>query len=278
MKKKNKKISGLLFRIFLFVYAIISLYPIIWMLFYSLKNNDEIFVTNPFGIPTTFRVENYITALTSYDVGTYFKNSVIVTVTAVIFSTLFALMFAYAVARLHFKLKNGFRMYLAFGMFIPVQVIMIPIAILVRDLGIANTRLAVIIPYIAFNLSFASMIFYGFLRTIPKEMEEAACVDGATIYQCFFKIILPMIKPSVATVIIFNFLNIWNEFTMALILLTKDSLKTLPLGLMFFQGSFTTDWGAMGAAMVVASVPTVLVYVLFSTQVENAMTVGSAVK
>lgn len=275
---KKFKLSEIPFRIFLFGYAIISLYPIVWMVFYSLKNNDEIFVTNPFGIPTHFRIENYITALTAYDVPTYFMNSIIITVSAVFFSTLFALMFAYAVARLQFKIREGLRIYLAFGMFIPIQVIMIPLAVLVRDMGISNTRLAVIIPYIAFNLSFASLIFYGFLRTIPKEMEEAACMDGASIFQCFFTIIVPMIKPAVATVIIFNFLNIWNEFTMALILLTKDSLKTLPLGLMFFQGSFTTNWGAMGAAMVIASVPTVLIYIIFSKQVEKAMTVGSAVK
>lgn len=276
--KKKFKASNLIFRIFLYAYALFSLYPIIWMVFYSFKNNDEIFVTNPFGIPTHFRIENYITALTSYDVGTYFKNSVLITVVAVCFSTLFALLFAYAVARLRFKVREGLRLYLSFGMFIPVQVIMIPIAILVRDMGLTNTRLAVIIPYIAFNLSFASMIFYGFYRTIPLELEEAACMDGATIYQCFFKIIMPMVKPSIATVIIFNFLNIWNEFTMALILLTKDSLKTLPLGLMFFQGDFTTNWGAMGAAMVIASVPTIFIYILFSNQVEKAMTVGSAVK
>lgn len=276
--KKKSVISTVFFQVFLIFYAVVSLYPLIWMIFYSLKNNDEIFVTNPFGLPTHLRIENYISAMTSYDVLTYFKNSVVVTMISVIFSTVFALMFAYAVARLKFRGRETLRIYLSLGMFIPVQVIMIPLASLVKNLGISNTRMAVILPYIAFNLSFGAMIFYGFFRTIPEELEEASCMDGATIFQCFWRIIVPIIKPSVATVIIFNFLNIWNEFTMALILLSKDAVKTLPLGLLFFQGSFTTDWGAMGAAMVIASIPTVIVYVLFSSQVENALTVGSSVK
>ncbi|MNP70219.1 L-arabinose transport system permease protein AraQ [compost metagenome] len=107
-------------------------------------------------------------------------------------------------------------------------------------------------------------------------MEESACIDGASIYRTFISIMLPMIKPAVA--VIFIFLNSWNEFTMAVILISKETLKTLPLGLLFFQGQFTTDWGAMGAAMTIASLPTVIIYMLFSEQVENALTVGSAVK
>lgn len=276
--KRKIKVSTILFRTFLIIYALISLYPILWMFSYSLKNNDEIFVTNPFGLPTNFRLENYKTALSAYDVPTYFMNSVIVTIVSVFFSTLFSLLFAYSVARMRYRGRDQLRIYLSLGMFIPIQAIMIPIAILVRDLGLANTRGAVIIPYIAFNLSFASMVFYGFFRTIPVALEESACIDGANIFQCFGQIIVPIIKPAIATVIIFNFLSIWNEFSMALILLTKENLKTLPLGLMFFQGSFTTDWGAMGAAMVIGSLPTILIYMIFSEQVEKAMTVGAAVK
>ncbi len=276
--KRQIHVGRFLLKGLLYIYALCSLYPILWMVFYSLKNNDEIFVTNPFGFPMNLRVENYRTALTAYNVPVYFKNSIIVTVISVFFSTLFALLFAYAVSRFQFRLKKYLKIYLLLGMFIPVQVLMIPLVKLVRDLGMANTRMAVIVPYIAFNLSFAAMVFTGFLNTIPAELEEAACIDGASIYRCFLEVMMPMVKLVISTVIIFNFLNIWNEFTMALMLLSKEELKTLPLGLMFFQGSFTTDWGAMGAAMVIASLPTVLIYIAFSEQVEKAMTVGAAVK
>ncbi|ANE46410.1 sugar ABC transporter permease [Paenibacillus swuensis] len=264
--------------VFAYAYAILSIYPLFWMVSYSLKNNNEIFVTNPFGIPTNFRIENYTTALTSFNVPVYFMNSVFISAVTVVGSIALSVLFAYAVARMQWKLSNVARTYIILGMFIPIQVIMIPLAILVRDLNIADTYMALIVPYIAFNLSFSTMVFYGFFRTIPIELEESACMDGASIYRTFFSIMLPIVKPALATMVIFVFLSAWNEFPMALVLISKESLKTLPLGLMFFQGEFTTNWGAMGAAMTIASLPTVLLYVLFSEQVENALTVGSAVK
>lgn len=267
-----------LFKISLWIYAILSIYPLIWMVFYSFKNNNEIFVTNPFGIPRTLRFENYVNAWNSFDVPRYFLNSTIVTIATVVGTIALAVMFSYAVARMSWNLKSVARIYVIVGMFIPIQVIMIPLAILVRDFGLSNSLLALIIPYIAFNLSFTTMVLYGFLRSIPFELEESACIDGASIYRTFFHIILPIIRPAMATMTIFVFLTAWNEFTMALMLITSEELKTLPLGLLFFQGSFTTDWGAMGAAMTIASLPTVLVYILFSEQVERALTVGAAVK
>lgn len=110
------------------------------------------------------------------------------------------------------------------------------------------------------------------------ELEEAACIDGAGIFRTFFQIIVPTVKPAIATLIIFTFLQAWNEFPIALVLISKESMKTLPLRLLFFQGQFTTDWGAMGATMVIASIPTVLIYMLFSNQVEKALTIGGSVK
>lgn len=248
------------------------------MLFYSLKNNQEIYVTNTFGFPTHFRVMNYYRAWTTFNIPMYFKNSLIVTAATIVFTLIFSLMFSYAIARMQWKLQNAARLYITLGMFIPVQVIMIPLAVLVKQLHLNNTLGSLIVPYIAFNLAFSSLIFYGYLRNIPFELEEPACIDGASIYRCFVSIICPIIRPAIATVIIFIFLQAWNEFSMAYILISNDSLKTLPLGLLFFQGQFTTDWGAMDAAMVIASFPTVIIYLFFSQKVKDALTVGSAVK
>lgn len=266
------------FLIFLWIYAFFCVYPLVWMIFYSLKNNDEIFVTNTFGFPTHFRIENYINAWKSFNIPMYFTNSLIVTIATVIGTIILSLPLAYALARLEWRFKNIARIYITIGMFIPIQVVMLPLAVLIRDLHIMNTRWALIIPYISFNLSFTTIVFYGFLRGIPNELEESACIDGASIYRTFYSIIVPIIKPAIATMIIFIFLSAWNEFPMALMLISNEKLKTLPLGLLFFQGQFTTDWGAMGASMTIASLPTVILYALFSEQVEKAMTVGSAVK
>jgi raffinose/stachyose/melibiose transport system permease protein len=202
----------------------------------------------------------------------------LVSVLTVIGTITLAVMFSYACARMYWRFRETARTYVIIGLFVPIQVIIIPLAILVRDFHLTNTLAALIIPYIAFNLSFSTLGFYGFFRTIPIELEESACIVGANIFQSFTRIILPIVKPAIATMIIFVFLNAWNEFTIALMLISKESLKTLPLGLLFFQGQFTTDWGAMGAAMTIASLPTVLIYIFFSRQVENALTVGSAVK
>jgi raffinose/stachyose/melibiose transport system permease protein len=279
-KVKKNKVStrGVFYKVFLWVYAIVSFYPIIWMIFYSFKNNDEIFVSNPFGPPRVLRWENYIKALTQYNVPRYFLNSVIVSVVTVIVTISLATMFAYATARMKWKGQNFARIFVAIGMFIPVQSILIPLAVLVRDLHLSNKYLSLIVPYSAFNLAFSSMVLYGFLRSIPIELEEAACIDGAGIFTTFFRIIVPNLKPAISTLTIFTFLQAWNEFPIALILITEESMKTLPLGLLFFQGQFTTDWGAMGAAMAIASLPTVIMYIFFSNQVEKAITIGGAVK
>ncbi len=277
--KRNRIIKGnILFRIFLWIYFIISLYPLVWMVFYSLKNNDEIFVTNPFGFPTHFRIENYTTAMETFNIPLYFFNSAIVSIFTVLGTITLALLFSYAAARMEWKLKNAARIYMVMGLFIPISVILIPLSKLLRDMHIANTRLALIIPYTAINLSFAILVFYGFLRSLPFELEESARIDGANIYRIFYSIIVPIIKPAISTAVIFVFLQAWNEFTFAYNLISKEAVKTLPLGLLFFQGRFTTNWGAMGACMTMASFPMVIIYLIFSEQVESAMTVGAAVK
>ncbi len=284
MKRRNVKrppisISNVVFSIFLWIYATISLYPLIWMVFYSFKNNNEIFVSNPFGFPKVFRIENYINAWSKYDVPTYFVNSIIVSIGTVLITLACALLFSYATARLMWKGKNKFRTYIGMGMFIPIQAILIPIVSVVQKVEIMNTRWSLILPYAAMNMAFATMVYYGFFKGIPLELEEAACVDGASIYKTFLSIICPLVRPATVTLAIYIFLMAWNEFILANVLVgSVDRLKTLPLGVLFFQGQFTTDWGGMGATMVIASLPAVLIYALFSEQVERAMTIGGAVK
>lgn len=274
----RRKVKNIVTYVFLIFYSLISIYPIIWMFFYSFKNNDEIFISNPFGIPKVFRIQNYIRAITEYDIVTYFKNSLVVAFTVVFFTVIISLMFAYATARMEWKLSSVARIYITTGLFIPVQIILVPLLILVRDFHLSNSLWALIIPYTASQIPMAAMIFYGFLRNIPFEIEEAAAIDGAGILKTFFNIIVPIVKPAIATVSIFVFLSSWNEFTMALILISDEALKTLPLGLLNFQGAFNTDWGAMGAALMISSLPTIIFYIIFSEQVERAMGVGGAVK
>ena len=275
----KKNVLHYIFLAFCWIYAAFSLYPLIWMLFYSFKTNNEIFVTNPFGFPWPLHYENYVKAWTSYDVPQYFINSILVSLGAVVICIFCALLFSYATSRMIWKGRTFTRLFLGLGMFIPVQAIMIPVVRVVQNLGIMGTRWSLIFPYAAINLAFASMVYYGFFRGIPVELEEAACMDGANIYQTFFRIIEPLVRPATITLIIYTFLNAWNEFILANVVVGSiPKLKTLPLGVLFFQGEFTTDWGGMGATMVMASFPAIIVYSIFSEQVESAMTIGGAVK
>ncbi|QMV40952.1 carbohydrate ABC transporter permease [Cohnella cholangitidis] len=260
------------------LFLLVSLYPLIWLLFYSFKDNEEIFSTNVFGIPKNWRVENYSNAFDVFDIVAYFKNSLIVSIGTVAFTVILALMFSYAAARMRWRFANASRIYMTSGMFIPMQIILIPLLILERTLHLQNSYLAVIVPYVAFQLSFATIIFYAFFRSLPYEIEESAAIDGASVYTTFFRIMVPLVKPAIASVSIFVFLFAWNEFLVALIMISENALKTLPLGLLYFQTQFGSDWGSMGAVMVISTIPTIIVYLLFSEQIEKALTVSSAVK
>lgn len=278
-KAQPHSLSSVLFTIFLWAYAIFSLYPMLWMIMYSFKDNTEIFQTNPFGLPKVWRFENYVNAWNQYDVPLYFKNSVVVGVATVLLTVVCAMMFTFAVTRLQWKGREGVRTLVSTGQFIPVQAILLPVAQTVSALGLMNSHWSLIFPYAAINLAFDCMVYYGFFKGSPKEMEEAACIDGASIWQTFYLIIVPLVGSATMSITIYVFLSAWNEFLLANVLVgTAAHLKTLPLGVLFFQGQFTTDWGSMGATMVIASLPAIVVYCLFSEQVENAMTTSGAVK
>ena len=280
MKKlrRKPKISTVISMIFLILCSVIFIYPLFYLLFYSLKTNNEIFLTNPFGFPHDIQWVNYSNAIKAFDILAYFKNSIIVSIVSIVGILFFVLPFSYATTRMIWKGKNVITNYLALGLFIPIQVIIIPLSILVRNMHLSNTYFALIVPYVAFNLAFSSMILSTSLAGIPKEMEETAFIDGGGVSRTFVSIIVPLIKPAIATTVIFAFLNVWNEYTVASILISKNSIKTLPIGLSNFVGQHSTDWGAMGACLVMASIPTIVIYLIFSEQVEKALTIGGAVK
>ena len=267
----KRKAGKFLLYLILIVYAIISIYPLLWMLLYSFKDNTEIFVTNPFGLPKVCHFENYIDAWKAFDVGTYFKNSMIVAFFTILLVELFALLFCYVVARVQNRLTRFFHVLLSAGMFIPVQAIMIPLVIVVRRFGLTNSLWSVIVPYVALGLPFACMLFYGFYLGIPIELEESAFMEGANLGTIFFRIILPQMKSPIVVLVIYQFMSCWNEFNLALIMLTKKQIKTLPLGLVNFWTAYQAQWGQVGAAMIMASVPVLVIYLFFNNQITDAM-------
>jgi raffinose/stachyose/melibiose transport system permease protein len=276
---KTKKVATSISLYFiLFTLAVITLYPLLWIFLMSFKDRFELLSGNSFGLPQKWLFSNYVKAVTAFPLFTYFLNSIFYTAGTIAAILILAGMFAYAVCRMKFRLSKLMYTYIVLGLIIPVEVVIIPIFLLEKRTHLLNTYFSVTLPYIAFNLSLCSLLLYAFFRTIPTEIEESACIDGCSIYRTFFQIIFPISRSAVSTVIIWLYLNIWNEFFIAYIFLIKDTLKTLPLGVLNFISSRAIDWGAMGAAMIISCIPTLIVYLLFSEQVERALTAGALLK
>lgn len=274
----KSKISSLIIKVILVLIGLSCVFPLFWMLTMSFKSRDEVY-NNPFGLPQHWVFTNYGEALKKFHFFTYFLNSLIYTVGTVLITLLLGSMFAYCVSRMEWKYKNLALSYCSLGLIVPVQVVIIPIFIILKQIGIKNTYLGLILPYSAFALSSCVLMLYAFFRGLPKELEEAACIDGCNIYQCYFKIILPIVKPALTTQCVLIFMNTWNEFFLSFILVGKEQLKTLSVGLLnFFVSIGVSHWGQIGAAMIISSLPTVLVYLFSNEQIENALTAGAILK
>ncbi|HEX2938416.1 MAG TPA: carbohydrate ABC transporter permease [Ruminiclostridium sp.] len=257
------------------IWAIIQLYPIFWLFLFSLKNNAEIFGGNVLGLPKTWQFGNYSTAMTSGNVGIYFINSLLVTIITIVVSSILIATASYAIVRMKWKLSKFMLTVFMLGLMIPIHAALLPLFVILKDLGFLNTYLALIVPYVAFALPMGIFILTGFLYSIPRELEEAACIDGCNIYQIFYKIIMPLIRPGLATVAIFTYLSTWNELMFANTFINDEKMKTLTVGIMSLSGQYTTDWGPIGAGLMIATIPTLVIYALLSDQVQKSLIVGA---
>ncbi|PXV87271.1 carbohydrate ABC transporter membrane protein 2 (CUT1 family) [Lachnotalea glycerini] len=255
--------------------AITQLFPLYWLITFSLKSNAEIFGENIIGLPRAWRFENYKTALTDGGILRYFLNSVFYSAVTVFTVAILAAMAAYAIARMNWKRKELVFGIFTVGIMIPSQAALLPLFQIMDKMGLKGGYLGLLIPYIAFGIPMSVMILVGFYKGIPKEMEEAAYMDGCGIFRCFLTIMLPMVKPAIATASIFTFLGTWNELMFANTLVDSSDYRTLPVGIMSFAGQYSTDWGLIGAGMVIATLPTIIIYFLLSNQVQESLVAGA---
>jgi raffinose/stachyose/melibiose transport system permease protein len=275
MEKNMKKLrKNVLFAVLLMI-AFVQIFPLYWLITFSLKTNGEIFGENVMGLPRYWRFVNYTTALNDGGIIRYFLNSVFYSGVTVVIVGIVTAMAAYAIARMKWKQKNVVFSIFALGIMVPIQAALLPLFQVLDKLGLKGGYLGLMIPYIAFGIPMSVMILTGFYKGIPREMEEAAYMDGCGIIKCFITIMLPMIKPSLATASIFTFLGSWNELMFANTLVDSDKYRTLPVGIMSFAGQYSTDWGLIGAGMVIATLPTIVVYFFFSNQVQESLIAGA---
>ena len=276
MKISAMKIKKTLIYLFLAVFTFIQIFPFYWLVTFSFKSNTEIFDSNNLvGLPKVWHLENFSKALMGGEILRYLLNSVFYAAVTVVVSTLLASMVAYAINRMYWKAKGIVAAIFSLGIMIPVQATLLPLFQGLDRLGIRGGYLGLMLPYITFAMPMTVMILGGFFKALPREIEEAACIDGCNIFNMFFRIILPMIRPAIATSCIFAFLNTWNELLFANTFVDSSQYKTLPVGIMSFVGEHSTNWGIIGAGMVIATLPTVLIYLLLSKQVQESFTVGA---
>ncbi|OPX45978.1 L-arabinose transport system permease protein AraQ [Ruminiclostridium hungatei] len=275
MKHKILKlVTQAIINLFMILFSITCIFPLIWMLYSSLKTQQE-FSLDIISLPKVLHFDNFIAAIKIGKMHMFFGNSLFNSVVSVILIIIIGFVVAYFLSRYNFKLRNFIYIVFLFGMLVPVHSLLIPLFIQFKVLWLLDKRFTLILPYVAFGLPMAIFLFESFIKSTPVEIEEAAYLDGGSTSTIIFKIVFPVCRPVISTILILSFLNAWNEFPFALILLRKQSLKTLPIGLSNFNGAYTVNYPQLMAAMVIAVLPVIIIYLLSSKRIIEGMTAGS---
>lgn len=272
--KKGISPVSIVIYIILSLLVVIYIAPLLWMLNVSLKTNAEVFA-NPFGLPSVLQLGNYIFAWTKGYLGKAMLNSLLVCVVALAVSLFLGAMASFAIARMKWKLSGWTMTYFMIGMMVPVHCVLIPLFVRFSKLGLTNSLVGLMLPYITFSLPMTIFLMVGFFKSMPKELFEAACIDGCDIYKCFFQIALPLSRTGLCVAGLMTFVANWNELLLAMVFISDPAEKTLPVTLTYFVGPYATNYVQMFAAVVIAIAPTIVVYCMFSNQIVDGLTAGA---
>ena len=265
-----EKLSTLL----VFVLAGVFLVPLGLLLVTSVKSKNEIFA-NPLALPEQIQFRNYMNAWTTGGFDQYFMNSVLVVGISLVCILILSSLAAYALVQFDFPASNFMLVFFLAGFMIPPQVLLVPLYTIMNALNLLNTYYSLIFAYIAFGLPFSVFLLRQFFVTIPDTYAEAARMDGCNEFQVFYRVYLPLSLPALAAVAIYQFVFLWNEFLYAIIFITDDAKRTLPAGLMAFQGQYAGDWAQLAAGIVIAVTPTVIFFLIFQRQFMRGISMGA---
>ena len=265
----------LLFYTVLIVMAVIQIYPFVWVMSSSLKTANQIATTPAYSFPTQFYLGNYLKAFQS-SLPRYFLNSLVVAVMVLVLLVAFASLAAFAISKLQFPHAEKVMSFFLLGMMIPAFCCLIPMFSVYNFLKMRNTYWSLILPQLGFGLPMSIYLYRNFMQRIPMPLIEAAAIDGASPWYVFTRVVFPMSKNATVTILTYNFIGVWNEFTYANTFLTKQEMKTLPVGLTDFVGEMgAVDWGATFAAITITIVPTLIIYFFLNKQVMDGMVMGA---
>lgn len=259
----------------LILVAAVWIAPFVFIVFTSFKGNSTVMGSSAFAPPTSLEWSNYSGAWARGRFSTTVFNSAVITFVKVPLGLMISAMAAYALSRIRLAAGRAIFLLVLFGTMLPFQVMLAPLFTLVNSFGLINTKVGIILPYLAFGVPYQVFILHGFFSEVPKELSEAALVDGASHFTIFRRIFLPISLPVLAALLILDFVATWNEFAMALVILQDNSTWTLPLGLMSFQSQFQSDYGQLNAAIVMTVLPATIVYLIFQRYFVSGLTSGA---
>lgn len=275
MKRRNSKLkrTGTVKTIVLLFITVVQLFPLYWMFTFSLKSNREIFGGNIVGLPENWEWANYAKVFEKAHLGRYLFNSTVVTGLTIAFTLILSAMATYAIVRLKWKLSKFVYFIFLTGMMLSIHAVLLPLFVNMKP--VLDTYWALIIPYVAFAMPTAILLMVGTLEALPKELEEAAFIDGANIYRVFWQIIMPLLKPILSTVAILTFLSAWNEMMLAIAFVSGEKYKTITVGVNDMVGKYSTKWGLIGAGLTIATIPTLFLYVFLSKNIQKSLAMGA---
>jgi len=274
MQGKQKKLfKKAILYIILILIALIWIIPMFTLVVTALKSKQDFYSgIGLFGLPENIAWDNFINAFTKGRLFTYMKNDLIVSGLKVPLGIFIEALAAYALTRLDIKHKTGIFIFFLIGMMLPMQAALVPINIIYSKLNLLNTYFGLFYVYVGFGISFGILILRGFMKGIPKDIDEAAYIDGCNKWKMFIHIMVPIIKPAIATLLITDFLSTWNEYLLASVIINDNAMKTVPVGLMTFVGEHGTDYGYLCAGVLIAIIPVMIVYLFFQRYFVEGMT------
>ena len=274
-ENRTHKAVWILIQVFLWLYAITVVLPMVWTVLQSFRNSREI-IFDPWNFPSALLWENYTEALITLNVATYFLNSVLVTTTSLVLGVLLATMLAYVLARYDFFGNRIIYYYLLASMVIPGFLLAVPLWLMIREWGMLNNYASLILIYSS-GLAWSVFILHAFFKTLPPELEDAAIIDGCSLFGVWWRVMMPMSTPGLLTVSLFSFLGHWNEYFWALIILWDDSKRTLPVGMaeLLAVQTYRIDYGPLFAGFVIMLIPTLAVYAIFQGKLTRGITIGA---
>ena len=273
-KKVGKSIGKVICNGLLLVFSFSCIFPMVWIFYSSFKTQAE-FTQSSTALPQALNLKNYISVFTQTKLGMYMLNSARNTILSVLIIIVFSFLAGYVLSRYRFRGRSLIYNYFIMGMLIPVHALLVPMYVQLRQSGLTNHWYTLLFPYVAFGLPISIMLIESYIASIPKELEEAAAIDGCGFFRCLFQIVFPLAMPILSTVAIIQFFAVWNEFSFSLILVNSDTLRTVPVGLTMFKSAYTVDYPRLMAGIMTTTLPVMILYFVFSKRIIVGMVAGA---